>query len=90
VGWRRHSEVATALARSPMMIHVRTFVISAVVSGVFFHFVTRQPMPWWPDSAIMGLTCGTIVTLAAVRSRAERDTNRRLWNALKAVVRRRR
>ena len=38
-------------------------------------------MPWWPDTAVMGLTIGIIVTIAVARSRADRETNRRLWSA---------
>jgi hypothetical protein len=71
-----------------MKFYVKTFLISAVGFGAFFHFVTRQPMPWWPDTAIMGLTFGIIATLAAFRSRMDRETNRRLWSALKAVLKR--
>ena len=67
------------------MLYLKTFLIAGTIVGVVIHFVTRQSMPWWPDTAIMGATFGIVAALGVVQ---HRRTNRLLWNALKAAFRR--
>ena len=44
------------------------FCVASVVLGILFHFVTRQPMPWWPDTAIIGAFVGFLVALIVVKA----------------------
>ena len=71
-----------------MKFYAQTFPIAGSVIVVFFPFVTRYPMPWWPDTAVMAVTFGTFAVIVAVKARTERETNRRLWNGVKALARR--
>jgi hypothetical protein len=66
-------------------LYLKTFLVVGVSLGVITHFVTREPMPWWPDTAIMGAAFGT---LAALGTFQHRRTNRLVWNALKGAFRR--
>ena len=71
-----------------MKFYVKTFLIAGAVIGTFFHVVTREPMPWWPDTFTMAVIFGTLAVIVAVKARTERETNRRLWSGLKALARR--
>ena len=71
-----------------MKLYLKTFLIAGSILGVIVHFVTRESMPWWPDTAIMGVTFGTIAMLAAYHHESNRRTNQLIWNALKHVFRR--
>jgi hypothetical protein len=71
--------------RETVKLYLKTFLIAGVIAGVVIHFVTREPMPWWPDTAIMGAMFGTIAALSVYQ---HHRTNRRVWNALKAAFRR--
>ena len=68
-----------------MMLYVKTFLFVGVISGIVIHFVTRESMPWWPDTAVMGATFGTMAALGMYQ---HHRTNRLVWNALKGVFRR--
>ncbi len=68
-----------------MKLYLKTFLLVGSCFGVLTHFVTRESMPWWPDTAIMGATFGTLATLGTFQ---HRRTNRILWNALKSAFRR--
>lgn len=50
------------------------------------HFVTDQPMPWWPDTAIMGAFAGL---LAALGSWQHWRSNRFIWDAVRTAFHRR-
>ena len=66
-------------------MYLKTFLLVGSILGVIVHFVTRESMPWWPDTAIMGATFGTMAALGTFQ---HHRTNRLLWNALKAAFRR--
>jgi rhamnogalacturonyl hydrolase YesR len=67
--------------------YLTTFLLVSVGAGVLAHFVTRYPMPWWPDTVIMGLPFGILAALSAWQ---HHRTNRLIWNALKGAIHRRR
>jgi hypothetical protein len=72
--------------RSPSVkLYLKTFLIVGASLGALTHFVTRYPMPWWPDTAIMGSAFGTVATLSVFQ---HRRTNRIMWNRIKASFRR--
>jgi hypothetical protein len=68
-----------------MMFYLKAFLLVGLSFGVLVHFVTRQSMPWWPDTMIMGATGGAMATLSLFQHRRTRGI---LWNALKASFRR--
>ena len=63
-----------------------TFLLVSVGAGIFFHVVTRDPMPWWPDTAIMGVPFGILAVLSRVQ---HRRSNELIWHALKGLAGRR-
>ncbi len=67
-------------------LYLKTFLLVGSSLGVLTHFVTRESMPWWPDTVVMGAAFGTMATLGLLQ---HHRTNRHLWNALKAAFRRR-
>ena len=68
-----------------MKFYVKAFLLTGASIGLLAHFVTHQSMPWWPDTAIFGATCGALVTLSLFQHRRTRGF---LWNTLKAPFRR--
>jgi hypothetical protein len=66
-------------------LYLNTFLLVGSIAGVIIHFVTRESMPWWPDTAVMGAMFGIMATLGTVQ---HHRTNRLVWNALKRVFRR--
>ena len=73
------------LPSGTMKLYLKTFLIVGSCLGVITHFVTRESMPWWPDTVVMGATFGTMAALGTFQ---HRRTNRLLWNALKTTFRR--
>ena len=51
------------------MIYLKTFAISAPLFALFYHWIAIEPMPWWPDTAIMGAFMGALATFAVIRFR---------------------
>jgi hypothetical protein len=70
-------------------VYVKTFVIAGVVIPVLLHLANRKAMPWWPDTVSMGIAFGIAAVLMVSKARTDRAMNRRLWKALKALVRHR-
>jgi hypothetical protein len=69
-------------------LYLKTFLIAGSLLGVMVHFVTRESMPWWPDTAIMGATFGTVATLVLFQHQSRRRSNQVIWTALKRAFRR--
>lgn len=72
-------------SQSGTMLYLKTFLLVGSCFGTIVHFVTRESMPWWPDTVIMGATFGTLAALSMFQ---HRRTNRLVWNALKSAFRR--
>jgi hypothetical protein len=68
--------------------YLKTFLIAGVSLSAFAHMVTRESMPWWPDTVIMGVTFGTAATLIAIKARMDRRARHDLWTALKSAIHR--
>jgi hypothetical protein len=66
-------------------LYWKTFLLVGSSLGIVTHFVTRESMPWWPDTAIMGAMFGILATLGMFQ---HHRTNRLVWNALKDAFRR--
>ena len=60
------------------MFYVKTFLISGLALGLFFHIVTTESMPWWPDTAIIGTFMGAMGVLIAYGYRRDRIAKQRL------------
>ena len=71
-----------------MKRYVKTFFVWGALIATFYHFVTRQPMSWWPDTAIIGIFFGALAVIVAARRQIDRENNRRMWAALKALAQR--
>jgi hypothetical protein len=69
-------------------VYVKTFLIAGVIVPVVLHVLNRKAMPWWPDTVSMGVVFGIVAVLGVYRTRKDHEMNRRLWRALKALVRR--
>jgi len=68
--------------------YLKIFLIAGAFFGVVAHIVTRESMPWWPDTVIMGVTFGAACMLIAIKARADRRAMNSLVHALKGVTRR--
>jgi hypothetical protein len=42
-------------------------------------------MPWWPDTITLGIAFGFAAVVMVWRTPKDRETNRRLWKALKGL-----
>ena len=71
-----------------MVFYLKTFVFWGTLISVFYHFVTRQPMPWSPDTVIIGSFFGALAIIVATRRQIDRENNRRVWAVLKALPQR--
>jgi len=67
-----------------MNLKVTAFVIAGLVVPIALHIVAGSAtMPWWPDTASMGIAFGFVAVAIVSRIRADRERNRRLWRALR-------
>jgi len=71
-------------ANTKMRLYVTIFLAAGVILPIGLHVVASDGMPWWPDTVTMGIGFGFVAIVVLSKLRAERDMNRRLWNALKA------
>jgi hypothetical protein len=72
-----------------MNSYIRAFVIAGVIIPIFLHVIASKAMPWWPDTASMGIAFGVVAVLVVSKTRSEREQNRRFWKALKDLARHR-
>ena len=72
-----------------MKIYVRAFLIAGVIIPIFLHVIASKAMPWWPDTVSMGLAFGVVAVLVVLKTRSEREQNRRLWKAIMNLARHR-
>ena len=49
------------------MNYIRIFLVSAPLWGLFYHAMTEQPLPWWPDTVIMGGFMGALTAFVWMR-----------------------
>ncbi len=89
----------TLVARSPtpqpftefknlMKTYAKAVLVAGVIIPILLHMVAGESMPWWPDTVSMGIAFGAAAFVVVWKTRIERETNRRLWNALKILGRR--
>ena len=71
------------------MRYVKTFVVSAPLFGLFYHWIAVEPLPWWPDTAIMGAFMGALASFALMRLLFGHRAARHLGRAAKIAIRRR-
>jgi hypothetical protein len=67
-----------------MKLYVTVFLAAGVVVPILLHVAAADRMPWWPDTVTTGIGFGFCGIVMVWKTRADRETNRRLWNALKA------
>jgi len=66
---------------SSLLSYVRIFLIFGMGLALLFHGVTTERMPWWPDTAIVGVFMGALATIVAFGYNRDRRAWRR-WRAL--------
>ena len=66
---------------SSLLFHLKVFLISGAAMGLLFHAVTKEAMPWWPDTAMVGAFMGGMGVLIAIGWRRDRRANRRIREA---------
>jgi len=71
-----------------MKTYATAVLLAGVVIPILLHMVANESMPWWPDTVSMGIAFGAAALAVVWKTRIERETNRRLWSALKILGRR--
>jgi phosphotransferase system glucose/maltose/N-acetylglucosamine-specific IIC component len=71
-----------------MKSYAKAVLLGGVIIPILLHMVASESMPWWPDTVSMGIAFGAAALAMVWKTRVERDTNLRLWNALKILGRR--
>jgi predicted membrane channel-forming protein YqfA (hemolysin III family) len=67
-----------------MKTYANAFLIAGVIIPIVLHVVASKSMPWWPDTVSMGIAFGATALVIVWKDRKDRETRRRLWNALRA------
>lgn len=67
--------------------YVKAFLIGGVIIPISLHMLAAESMPWWPDTISLGIAFGACAVLLVGKARSDRETNRRLWSALKTLAR---
>jgi hypothetical protein len=68
--------------------YAKAVVYGGIVLPLGLHLIASDRMPWWPDTVSVGIASGAVAVALVWKARADRDTNRRLWNALKVLTHR--
>ena len=68
-----------------LLFFLKIFVIFGGGLALFIRAVTREPMPWWPDTAIVATYMGGFALLVAWSRGADRRSWRHLRNAGRAT-----
>ena len=66
---------------SSLLFYLKVFLISGTAMGLLYHAVTKEPMAWWPDTAMIGAFMGAMGVLIAAGHRRDRRANRRIRDA---------
>jgi hypothetical protein len=69
-----------------MKPYARAFLIAGVVLPCVLHLIAPDRMPWWPDTVTLGIAFGFAAAVMVWRTPKDRETNRRLWKALKGLI----
>ena len=67
------------------MRYLATVLVTAPLLGLIGHFMTAEPMPWWPDTAIFGAFMGALAAFVAMRISHFRKAGRHLRGAGRAA-----
>jgi hypothetical protein len=68
-----------------MKTYATTFLIAGVIIPTLLHVVAPESMPWWPDTASMGVAFGATAIVMVWKDRKDREARRRLWEALRTL-----
>jgi hypothetical protein len=49
------------------MHYVKAFIIAGPIMALLAHFMTSEPMPWWPDTLIFGGFMGAFAAFLLMR-----------------------
>ena len=70
---------------SRLLFLLKIFIVFGAGLALFVRAITREPMPWWPDTAIVGAYMGGFAVLIAVSRSLDRRGWRHLRNAGRAT-----
>jgi hypothetical protein len=68
-----------------MKTYAKAFFIAGVIIPIFLHLVAREAMPWWPDTASIGIAFGATAIAIVWKDRKDREVRHRLWNTLRTI-----
>jgi hypothetical protein len=68
--------------------YLKAFLIGGVAFPLTLHLIAPAAMPWWPDTASVGMVAGAVAIAFVWKSRVDREMNRRMRKVIKAIVRR--
>ena len=71
-----------------MTSYFKAFLVGGIVLPLVLHLIAPEAMPWWPDTVSFGMAAGAVALSVVWKARADREFNRRVWNALKSLARR--
>jgi hypothetical protein len=66
--------------------YVQIALITALIMAVVAHYVTSEPMPWWPDTAIFGGFMGALAAFLVMRLVHEGDAIDQLRRIGRALI----
>jgi len=65
--------------------YLKAFVIAAPITGLLAHYMTSEPMPWWPDTFVFGGFMGALAAFVVMRFVFARKAVGHLGGAGRAV-----
>ena len=66
-----------------MKLYVTMLLGAGGVIPILLHVTAADRMPWWPDTATLGIGFGALAVAMVWKARTDREMNHRLWIALK-------
>ena len=71
--------------RSESGIYALAFVVAGVMLPILLHIIAPEAMSWWPDTISLGLAFGFAGMMMVLKAKKDRESNSRLWKALKEL-----
>ncbi len=68
------------------MRYLKAFVVAAPTIAVLAHFLTEEPMPWWPDTVVFGGFMGALAAFLVMRLTHARRAVGHLRGAGRAAI----
>ena len=69
-----------------MKTYAVAFLLAGIVVPTLLHLAAPESMPWWPDTASMGIAFGATATVIVWKDGKDREARRRFWKALREMA----